>query len=365
VSHEFGSLAWNRDGTALYILSNSRIVRQQIDRRGATPRDSGETVLSGLSDASSLSLTRDGRLLAITRGPTSARNMAVTVPASGNLAGVEAVPLSSGTVEVDPPAVSPDGHWVAWSEWAGPVVSVVLAPLTSGTPRVIVRYDGLTTSDLRWAPDSRRFAYFVGDSSPYDLYTATTDGAVPNRVTTSAGIPSYGDWAWAKEGLILPDSGERGFLLVDPSSGHALPLASNDSLDLYSPLLSPDGRTLIAARGRPFGFWNEVWQHRVGAGAGVWAQVPSTTPGDPVLLRWDESGIYAAIRRVTGRNTAKHEIWRARSPGAPFTPLLTGLRWCTSFSAPSLSDDNRHLACRQTSIASDVWLVTGFDAGAR
>jgi hypothetical protein len=54
----------------------------------------------------------------------------------------------------------------------------------------------------------------------------------------------------------------------------------------------------------------------------------------------------------------------ARLPGAPFTPLLTGLRWCTG-SAPSLSDDNRHLACTQTTIASDVWLVSGFDVAGR
>lgn len=111
------------------------------------------------------------------------------------------------------------------------------------------------------------------------------------------------------------------------------------------------------------GFASEIWQRRLGAGA--WEQVPSTFTGEPFLLRWDGRGLYAAMRRPTGPEMARHEIWRARSLGAPFTPLLTGLRWCTSFSAPSLSDDNRHLACRQTTTTSDIWLVSGFNGGAR
>jgi hypothetical protein len=103
----------------------------------------------------------------------------------------------------------------------------------------------------------------------------------------------------------------------------------------------------------------------VGAGSGAWAKVPSSAPGDNVLLRWDGRGLYTALRVPTGPNTARFEVWRARSLGAPFTPLLTGLHWCTSFSTPSLSDDNRHLACQQTTTVSDIWLVTGFDEGGR
>ncbi len=365
VSSELGSVAWNEAGTALYILNNARIVRQQIDRRSGTPRDDGETVLSGLSDAGSFSLSRDGRTLAVTRGPSSSRNLAVTVPPSGNLAGVEALPLSSGTGAVGAPAVSPDGRWVSWTDRTGPSRSVVLAPFAGGTPRVIARYESTLVSALRWAPDSRRFGYFVGDSSPYSLYTATTDGVAPARVASlPAGIVSTGGvtLTWAAQGLVVPDSGLRGYQLIDPSSGSVRALAPFDSLKkLYSSVISPDGKTLIAARWRPFGFANDLWQLRLGVGA--WTPVPYAVPGDPTPLRWDKSGIYVAIQ-FFNRPLAPFEIWRAASPGAPFAPVLTGLKWCTG-SGPSLSDDGRHLTCRETTTTSDVWLATGFDGGAR
>jgi hypothetical protein len=40
------------------------------------------------------------------------------------------------------------------------------------------------------------------------------------------------------------------------------------------------------------------------------------------------------------------------------------LHWCTG-SPPSVSDDNRPLACKQTTTASDIWLSSGFDADGR
>jgi eukaryotic-like serine/threonine-protein kinase len=364
ISRELGSMAWNEDGTALYILGPSRIVRQRIDRRSATPRDSGETVLSGLSDASSMSLSRDGSTLVVSRGPMSSRNVAVTVTHSGNLAAVEALPLSTGTGSVGAPAMSPDGRWVAWTDRTGTSMSVLLAPFAGGTPRVIARYEGRPVSALRWAPDSRRFGYFVGDSSPYILYTATTDGVAPVRVASlPAGIVSTGGvtLTWAAQGIIVPDSGLRGYQLIDPSSGSARALAPFDSLTrLYSSVISPDGKTLIAARWRPFGFSNDLWQLRLGVG--TWTPVPYTVDGDPTPLRWDKSGIYFAIRFFNRPVLAPYEIWRAASPGGPFMPVLTGLRWCTG-SPPSLSDDGRHLACQENTSTSDVWLATGFDAG--
>jgi hypothetical protein len=165
------------------------------------------------------------------------------------------------------------------------------------------------------------------------------------------------NWTWVRQGLIVPD--RRTYGLVDPGSGRASPLAPFDSLEIpVNPLLSPDGGTLIAVRGRPTGFASEIWQRRLGAGA--WGHVPSTFTGEPFLLRWDDSGIYASIYLI---DSWRVEIWRATSLGAPFTPLLTGLRWCTGW-PPSLSDDNKHLACTETTTTSDIWLVSGFDGGA-
>ena len=85
--------------------------------------------------------------------------------------------------------------------------------------------------------------------------------------------------------------------------------------------------------------------------------------GEPRPLRWDDSGIYAEIHSYLYQ-TRPPEIWRARSPGAPFAPLLTGLRWCLG-STPSLSDDNQHLACREATTASDIWLISDLDPAAR
>jgi serine/threonine-protein kinase len=367
VARAVGPLSWNADGTALYVLSIPRIVREQIDRRSGSPHDTGTTVMSGLSDAGSLSLSRVGGILVVGRGPSNSRNVAIAVPPSGSAGRIEPLPLSSGTASVGPPAISPDGRWVAWRERADQSRSILLAPFTGGAARVIARSEGQRVSDPVWAPDSRRFAWFVGDSSPFDLYIGTTDGAAPARIAAiPAGLRTAvpKPFTWGTAGLIVPDVGLREFQLVDPASGHTTPLAQFDSLNnLYSPLLSPDGGTLIAARSRPFGYWNDVWQRRLDTGR--WVPVPSAALGDHYLLRWDAGGVTAGVGSGSANGYySRWEIWHARSPGAPFTPQLTGLRVCTG-SPPSISDDNRHLACTQTTATSDIWLATDFDAGYR
>ena len=189
ISRKQGPLAWNASGTALYILNESRIIRQAIDRRAAVPQDTGETVLPGLSDVSSFSLSREGGTLVLARGPSSGRNLSLMVPSSGRALGVEPVVLSSGTGRVGPPVISPDGRLVAWSQVAGRTEIILLAASTGGVPRTIARYEGMHGSDLRWEPDGRRLAWFVSDSSQSYLYTVTTDGGPPSASRRSRSAP--------------------------------------------------------------------------------------------------------------------------------------------------------------------------------
>ena len=81
---------------------------------------------------------------------------------------------------------------------------------------------------------------------------------------------------------------------------------------LHAPDLPLTGKTLIAARWRPFGFNNHLWQGRLDTGR--WERLPdSVTGGDPHRSGGTGSGISIAVRshdlrdanlRVSARSNA-------------------------------------------------------------
>jgi hypothetical protein len=131
---------------------------------------------------------------------------------------------------------------------------------------------------------------------------------------------------------------------------------------MFNPVVSPDGKTLLAARARPYGSWNDLWS--VPIAGGEWVPVPYNVNGDPGPLRWDSTGIYVDVIQAIRARTLPARVYRASRPGEAFTPFLAGLDRCNTAvlgGSVTLSRDHTSGACSESKWTPDLWLVTDFD----
>src|SRR5436190_2360394 len=229
---------------------------------------------------------------------------------------------ANGTVDVsnDPavetmPRWSSDGTRLAWlrmelNSGGGQVPKLIVANADGSGQRQLTVGDTEEGSPS-WSPDGRSIAYRSIQPPPTnteDVYVIKADGTgTPRLVSDSAtsGV-NYDEPMWSPDGSSIaaiagqPFGADLGIVLIDPATGVTRQLTSTAGDDV--PAWSPDGRTVVFRRG------NDLYGVPAGGGAarlivtpqGVLSGVPFWTPDGTRVGFWDNGGPGTVAYRVDG-----------------------------------------------------------------
>lgn len=246
-----GVLAWCPDGEALvHVAKNGDLCRAGI---GGGAR---EVLVSG-AVASSPAVSPDGHWVAYSQ---DMRHIAV---AANDASRAAPWPLRLSSGESDfalDPVWSPDGRYLAWLEWDSPDMAwdacrIVLAPLDGREdPRAVAGGAGVSVQQPRFSPDGRHLAYLCDETGWLNLWIADADGKNARPLVEEAfehGMPTWGPgqrtWVWSPDGgRIAFCRNEAGFgrlCVVEAGSG-----AVSEVAKAWHVSLSWAGERLVALR---------------------------------------------------------------------------------------------------------------------
>lgn len=246
-----GVIAWCPDGAALvHVAKNGDLCRVGI---GGGAR---EVLVSG-AVASSPAVSPDGHWVAY------AQDMRHIAVAANDASRAAPWPLRLSSGESDfalDPVWSPDGRYLAWLEWDSPDMAwdasrIVLAPLDGREdPRTIAGGAGVAVQQPRFSPDGRHLAYLCDETGWLNLWIADADGKNARPLVEEAfehGMPTWGPgqrtWVWSPDGgRIAFCRNEAGFgrlCVVDVDSG-----AVSEAAKAWHVSLSWAGERLAALR---------------------------------------------------------------------------------------------------------------------
>jgi Tol biopolymer transport system component len=165
---------------------------------------------------------------------------------------------------------SPDGQWIAYSEYAGGESSPQKWSI------VISRRDGsqrrLLAPNAKWAawsPDGKQLAFESSRTGNAEIFVVDADGS--NVVQLTDHPASDGAPAWSPDDARIAFSSNRGDnvdVYVMKTNGEALRRLTEDPGSDYNPAWSPDGKHVVFYRSHDDGR-DQIWVRQVD-GAREW-----------------------------------------------------------------------------------------------
>jgi len=179
----------------------------------------------------------------------------------GRVAAGASLPPSVGDAFQQDVAWSPDGQWLAFSQYTG---GMPYRPEQWGV--YVIGADGTMTRQIvakakyvAWSPDGRQLAYGADRDGNEDLYITDPEGGGVERLTTDDAEDRQP--AWSPDGTTIAFAstrdGSSGIYLVDVAGGDVTRL-TDDPADDFNPQWSPDGASIVFYRETGDGH-DQVW----------------------------------------------------------------------------------------------------------
>jgi len=164
--------------------------------------------------------------------------------------GSNPVRLTAGEREGSP-YVSPDGRWVYYTNYAVSPAAIERVPIAGGAATVIS--GAYSASDPVISPDGRFVAYeHYDDANGFRTAVIPAEGGGPPRVFDFHAYRGGARWMPDSRSLVYIDDKYPGKLWRQPVAGGPRRLFARDAEELAYFDLSPDGRELALARGKPY-----------------------------------------------------------------------------------------------------------------
>jgi TolB protein len=146
-----------------------------------------------------------------------------------------------GAISVSP-ALSPDGHRLAYTGYQSGYADIYLVDLASGARNRIIKYPG-TNSGAAFSPEGNLIACTLSKDGNPEIYVTGLNGDSPRRLTRGRGVESSPTWSPSGSEIIY-SSDERGGpqLFRIPVSGGAGRLLQTGFGYNTQPNWSPDGK---------------------------------------------------------------------------------------------------------------------------
>ena len=207
-SHLNTAPVWTPDGSLLYVssLGGSRDVYVQRLNGDLTPHGAPVRLTTGLNPHT-ISISRDGKLLAYSAFTTVA-NIWTAAPRGSDVASAaQAKPVTAGNQTVEFGSVSPDGKWLAYDSNVNGNQDIYKVSLTGGDPEQLTR-NAFDDFHPAWSPDGSEIAFYSVQNGTRDIFVMNADGTNIRPVVQGPGEQRLPVWH-SKDAIlymVFPDS---------------------------------------------------------------------------------------------------------------------------------------------------------------
>jgi serine/threonine protein kinase len=343
----FSSPRWSPAEDAIYYLreegGSSALVRLPVSGKSAMP----SVLVSGLETGDSFTLSGDGSQLAYTRSQSYSNLWMVEQPTPGSTPSTR--PLTSATLSYNDPAISPDGHSVAFTMGSNTQSNVYKMAIDGGQPVQLTSADTAETWSPAWSPDGKRIAYTSDQGGTAKVWVVSAEGGNGRPLEKTDARDSSDQLAWSPSpDIVYSTKGVHNLRRVNVETQEETPMLPKDSEGWLTtkPVFSPDGKKLAIQ-------WNR-------SPPGTWLidlMTMSTQflrPGAGIPFGWSSDGKYLYSFTWKEREIFQIKLDDSKKPRSVITMPGT-IRGAT------VSPDGRKMIVSVGEEKSDVWLLKNFD----
>jgi Tol biopolymer transport system component len=208
-----------------------------------------QRITTGLN-ASSVSISGDGKRLAYAAFNQTANVFASPLPSRGTIPASRARQVTVGNQIIENIDISPDRHWLAFDTNRNGNQDVYKAPIDGGEPEQLTDdpQDDFVNS---WSPDGETILYHTFRNGNRDVYAVPASGGEPMPMVVSPAHDRDGNWFHDRRGLLFAsDRSGRFELYVEPrlGNGWGTPTQLTNGGGI-APYFSPDGERILFLHG--------------------------------------------------------------------------------------------------------------------
>jgi serine/threonine protein kinase len=340
---------WSARGRAVYYFRSHGQTKDlmKIKVVSTTGKASGSPQLlqTGLQAGGHFTVSKDNKRLLYTRESRYSNLWLARVEREGEAQSVQKTELTTGTLQIHYPSISPDDKRVAFSVGASPRANIFVMSIEGGEMQQLTFFNSYNVNAC-WSPDGKEIAFGSTEGGKPKVWKVGSNGGTPRPFENSelSGDSFYLEWA-PSANILYHRPGNRNFHLLNSKTGEERPLVANDSVGwMFSPSTSPDGKNVAL-----------IWNREE---VGIWVvslEDSSQTflhKGWVFPIRWSADGkwIYTWGEQVIMIPAAGGEPVTLMT--LPFEDVLEG---------PSITSDGSRFVCSVAETQSDVWVMEDFD----
>ncbi len=375
---------WSPGGDAVYYLRGgiqgdspgNELLKIRVTPEGE-PRGVPEVLQVGL-DADirigfvqgGLSLSADGRkLVYVKREPRSNLWSAVLEKheVGARLAPVQLTRSTSWKSLLRP---SPDGEWIAFTQYRQNEGDIFVIPAGGGSPRRVTS-SGRAVSAPAWSPDGRILAYIVKLHGTGKVRTVPFEGGHEHTYeATDAAVGYYGYLAWAPgERILYRRPGNRNFHFLDPASEAEEPLVADPTVGFtFHARYSPTADHVAL-------YWNRllegVWTPGIYAVAVRDSSESLLLPPDSALsfrrpIGWSADGSSVYVIEYDSGHILRVPVSGGEAGVVTTLPFEVSMSSRADFHCTATEREaGLTLLCTVPETVSDAWMIENFDPDIR
>jgi Tol biopolymer transport system component len=264
--------------------------------------------------------------------------------------------------------VSPDGGSVLFTIGREASSNLHILPISGGEPRQLTFLAGFSAGGV-WSRDGRQIAFASNQGGTRRVWITNTSGT-PARAISTGDVSDSLDVAWGHQSrLYYQQAGNRDFYVLDPAASQGETMLWQEGRALgwvFSPAVSPDGRTVAVMWNRPNG--RGTWL--LDTVTGSKRQIIGDEHADAFPLAWSSDGgrlylytgqraAYRGLAVKLGETTKDTRVLSVPAAGGAVTTVA--VLPFSEVGGVAMTPDGRRFICAVYTARSDVWIVDHFD----